>query len=238
MSKNSIAKPDVWDTLAVERNKQLSSTKDLSYHEFIKPEILRRVPRSNSLIDVGCGLGHLTAAMSKTTKKLVGIDPSPASIRVAKDNFPGIEFQVSSLEGFHSTETYDVLVINMVLHAVPNLETFLRKLKLLTHQQSEVVFSMCHPFFWPQYKKLLESMNFSYSERSLHEIPFTISDDPLSLGKTPYFHRPVGAYVDAFFRTGFTLSEFAEPMPSSELERKYSREWCGPRFVFGKLLPR
>jgi SAM-dependent methyltransferase len=49
-----------------------------------------------SLLDVGCGKGAMTALLGQFAARTVGVDVSPAAIEKAKARFPGIDFHVTS----------------------------------------------------------------------------------------------------------------------------------------------
>ena len=52
-------------------------------------------PTETSVIaDIGCGTGHHTSELSKKNLKVIGIDISPSMIKKAKENYPGVNFQV------------------------------------------------------------------------------------------------------------------------------------------------
>lgn len=48
--------------------------------------------RSTPLLDLGCGCGHLTAALSSESRQIVGIDLSRSSLRIAFERSPGYPF--------------------------------------------------------------------------------------------------------------------------------------------------
>ena len=76
------------------------------------------------ILDVGCGLGFLTAKLSTALDAdVVGIDPSEQAITLAKSEHMGVTFYRESAETFSDKlveleeEPFDSAVLNMVLHA-------------------------------------------------------------------------------------------------------------------------
>lgn len=71
-------------------------------HGIIDPLSLRG---DETLIDVGCGDGRITAELAArlTRGQVIGVDPSPAMIALARTSFPHLTFlQISAEElAFH-----------------------------------------------------------------------------------------------------------------------------------------
>lgn len=76
------------------------------------------------ILDVGCGLGFLTAMLTKLKIKAVGIDPSQEAITLAQIEHPHVQFFPETALKFakkmHSRgiDLFDQAVLNMVLHSV------------------------------------------------------------------------------------------------------------------------
>src|SRR5690348_6160248 len=76
-----------WDQLAEERHRQITSGEDLSFRHVVAPSTLRLLEAANTsvVVDVGCGTGHFTVELARIAKRVIAIDPSGASIEVAKE---------------------------------------------------------------------------------------------------------------------------------------------------------
>lgn len=72
------------------------------------------------ILDIGCGSGRSTAVFAKAGYDVVGMDRSPAMIRLAKSRVPGITFTDSSVFT-HSAVPYDAIVaIGEVVNYLPS----------------------------------------------------------------------------------------------------------------------
>src|SRR5689334_18074604 len=49
------------------------------------------------VVDLGCGPGHVTAYLDGLGLTAFGVDASPAMIRVARDTYPALRFEVGSM---------------------------------------------------------------------------------------------------------------------------------------------
>jgi trans-aconitate 2-methyltransferase len=81
------------------------------------------VPAARRVVDLGCGPGQLTAALSRRwpAARVVGIDSSPEMLAEAKVlEVPGrLEFRQQDLREWRPDEPVDVLVANATLQWVP-----------------------------------------------------------------------------------------------------------------------
>ena len=75
-----------------------------------------------TILDLGCGTGHLTQEIHERTAKVVGIDSSPAMISSAQTNFPHLEFQVMDATAIQFETPFDAVFSNAVLHWVLGAE--------------------------------------------------------------------------------------------------------------------
>jgi SAM-dependent methyltransferase len=80
-------------------------------------------PRSGErILDVGCGTGQLTARISASGARVVGIDSSGEMIRQARANYPEGDFRVADVTNFSLGERFDAVFSNAALHWVTEPE--------------------------------------------------------------------------------------------------------------------
>jgi trans-aconitate methyltransferase len=75
-----------------------------------------------SILDLGCGTGHLTADIAATGAGTLGIDPSPAMIAQARQNFPKLAFRLVGALDFQAETPFDAVFSNAVLHWIPEAD--------------------------------------------------------------------------------------------------------------------
>lgn len=90
------------------------------------PLIAARVPKAGPLLDVGCGHGLFSLAMAAADplRRIVGIDPSPGKIEVARRvgaPYGNVQFRegiVESIEG----DTFTAITVLDVLYLLPDAQ--------------------------------------------------------------------------------------------------------------------
>jgi trans-aconitate methyltransferase len=75
-----------------------------------------------SVLDLGCGTGHLTAEIAATGARVVGIDRSAEMIAEAKAKYPAIEFQVVDATQLHFDRQFDAVFSNAAIHWILDAE--------------------------------------------------------------------------------------------------------------------
>lgn len=82
-------------------------------------EMIRQVAelRGRDILEVGCGVGRLTAIMSKLPGRLIAIDPDVSSLREAGEKLPQVDFRVGSGERLDFPgESFDLVIFARSLH--------------------------------------------------------------------------------------------------------------------------
>ncbi|EEC45129.1 predicted protein [Phaeodactylum tricornutum CCAP 1055/1] len=82
---------------------------------------LIQVSDGQRILDVGCGSGELTQALSHLAKNLVvtGMDADPDMVAKARQQFPSCDFFQGDMRNFEVPEPVDVLFSNAALHWIP-----------------------------------------------------------------------------------------------------------------------
>lgn len=227
-----------WDALALERVEHFDRGLDLSFEHVVGPAVLALSDvRGKTVLDVGCGVGRLSARLASTAKSVWGIDPSRRSIELARaiNPNPRLNYEHASIEDFSATVAdidFDVIVANMTLMDAPDLRGVLDAIAQLISKSGLFVFSITHPCFWPRYWSYEDAPWFSYDAEIFIEAAFTISRVSSSLIST-HVHRPLATYVEQIAGAGLSLTALTEPTPTAAVERLYPERWRFPRFIVG-----
>ncbi len=75
-----------------------------------------------TILDLGCGTGHLTRAIAASGARVIGIDNSATMIETARNTYPEIEFFVADARDFSFPFPFDAIFSNAALHWIPEAE--------------------------------------------------------------------------------------------------------------------
>jgi trans-aconitate methyltransferase len=227
-----------WDRVALPRNMQLRSGKDVSFELVLKPTILNLIQDSDcsSVLDAGCGSGVLTEVLATKAKEITGVDMSAVSISIANNSNTcpkNVQYVASTIEDYltKTNDRYSLIVANMVLQDSADITACLKALASRCDNQSLLVATITHPWFWPTYWGYDKEPWFKYSEEQAIEAPFKISNDVTPIGITTHFHRPLSLYVEKLSEAGFQIDMISEPMPPLIVQKQYPSVWQFPRFL-------
>ena len=75
-----------------------------------------------SILDLGCGTGHLTEKIANFGATVVGIDSASTMIEQARTHYPHLRFEVADATNLQFTEQFDAVFSNAVLHWIKESE--------------------------------------------------------------------------------------------------------------------
>ena len=72
--------------------------------------------RGETILDLGCGTGHLTQRIAESGAAAWGIDNSAAMIAQARAAYPSLRFEIADGQDFSLPQTFDAVFSNAALH--------------------------------------------------------------------------------------------------------------------------
>lgn len=73
-------------------------------------------PKSQFVVDLGCGTGTLTQKLAQEGYRVLGVDDSEAMLALARANYPELAFRRGNAVDFSLEEPADVIFSNAVFH--------------------------------------------------------------------------------------------------------------------------
>ncbi|MCI8379428.1 MAG: methyltransferase domain-containing protein [Lachnospiraceae bacterium] len=113
-------------------------------HDFVAEYgkgLLEFIPKNDeqSILDLGCGTGTLTAQLADLCGRIVGVDASQSMIEKAKEEFGNIEFKVCDALSLPFEKEFDVVFSNAVFHWISSHDALLKNIYKVLKQRGLLV---------------------------------------------------------------------------------------------------
>ena len=148
-----------------------------------------RLKGNESLLDIGCGDGKITAELSKCLPngKAIGIDSSSQMIKLAKNTFqkeqyPNLTFHLMDARSLSFEEEFDLAFSNAVLHWIIDQKAVLQSVQSSLKSHGRILFQMAGKgnaqavlkifdelLVLPQWQRYFDGFTFPYAFLGLQE---------------------------------------------------------------------
>jgi len=133
---------------ALAPRKEAWRRRSLGYHLLLEREYRFLVPPGARVLEVGCGVGDLLAALEPSHG--LGVDLSPALIERARAKYPrpGLRFEAAAIEEFEATgEQFDYIVLSDLLGFLYDIEQVFNRLRAFCHARTRLLLNF-HSRLW------------------------------------------------------------------------------------------
>jgi len=117
------------------------------YHQLLKDHYAFLVPPGLRVLELGCGVGDLLAAVRPAQG--VGIDFSPAMVELARQRHPKLDFQVAAAGEFSIAEKFDYILLSDLVNDLPDVQMVLARLHDNAHPRTRVVINFFNHLWHP-----------------------------------------------------------------------------------------
>lgn len=147
--------------------------------------------KEQTILDLGCGTGTLTAQLADFCGRVVGVDSSRNMIEKAEEQFKHIEFRVCDALALPFDEEFDIVFSNAVFHWIHDHNTLLKNIHKALKPQGLLV------------AEFGARGNISTIENAFAEVC-----QGLGYSYQPKFNFPtVEAFGEALEKNGFSIDE-------------------------------
>lgn len=109
--------------------------------------LLDGIPPGQAL-DAACGTGRQSAILRQLGHSVVGIDSSPAMLRLAKAKVPDADFRLGRLDQLPAPDAaFDLAVCSLALTHLPDIRGAVAELARVVRPGGQIVISDIHPMF-------------------------------------------------------------------------------------------
>jgi ubiquinone/menaquinone biosynthesis C-methylase UbiE len=107
------------------------------YQRFMRRHFAFIVPPGSRVLELGCGIGDLLAAVKPS--RGVGVDLSSEMIKLARDRHPDLEFQTADALEFAGDEQFDYILLSDLVNDLPDVQAVLGRVQKVSHPGTRLV---------------------------------------------------------------------------------------------------
>ncbi len=179
------------------------------------------------VLDVACGNGQFARKMASFGARVTAVDFSEKFIAIAKSKeTTNIDYCVADAASEADldklpVDTYDAVVCTMALMDMRDISLLAKRAPMLMKKGGVFVFSILHPCFNSGASVLVHEMDDLSGQNEnrfcVKICDYLVETERLGIGMIGqpesqyYFHRPVSALLQIFFKNGFILDAYEEP---------------------------
>jgi SAM-dependent methyltransferase len=117
------------------------------YQQLLRKQYAFWVPPGLRVLEVGCGLGDLLAAVKPT--RGLGVDFSPAMIALAQERHPKLEFQVADAVEVSASEKFNYILLADLVNDLPDVQSVFERLHSVAEPRTRLVVSFFNNLWRP-----------------------------------------------------------------------------------------
>ena len=117
------------------------------YHTLLHRHFQFLIPPGQRVLEIGCGLGDTLAAVQPL--RGVGVDFSPAMLKLAKIRHPQLEFRLADALDFTSAEPFDYIILSDLVNDLPDVQRVLQNLLTVAHPKTRLVLNFFNNLWKP-----------------------------------------------------------------------------------------
>ena len=207
---------DRWEQHAEWWQREFTDGADPEYEEQILPLVEDRLSGAGLVLDVGCGEGQLARRLAATGASVVGVDPTPAQIDVAKQRLGGVVYARADADHLPCRSgAFDAVVICLVLEHLERIERALSEVARVLRVGGRFMLMLNHPLLQTPGSGWID--DHILGEQYWRVGPYLRDDhrsEEVSPGvELPFMHRPLSRYVRVMGEVGLLIDDMDEPPP-------------------------
>jgi len=211
---------ELWERHARWWQRGFTEGADAEYEEQVLPLAEHHLRGARRVLDVGCGEGQLSRRIAGLGAEVVGLDPTRAQIRAARDRGGGAHFVQARAEQLPCGDAaFDAVVVCLALEHVDPFEPAIAEVARVLALGGRFVLVLAHPLLQAPGSGWVEDAG---AGEAYWKVGAYLRDD-VALDQVapgihlPFAHRPLGRYVHVMGRHGLVVDDMVEPPPPASV---------------------
>lgn len=157
------------------------------YHRELAQLVDSLITPGSRVLEVGCGLGDLLAAVAPTNS--VGIDASPRSIELGHERHPDLDLRAIDVESDPLPDgPFDAIILSDAIGLLDDIQTALERLRPLLSPRGRLIVTY-YNFLWEPALKLVERLGVKTQWPEQNWLSMSDIESLLHLGGYEVFRR-------------------------------------------------
>lgn len=213
---------DVWERHAAWWQREFTQGVDVEYEQQIMPLFREHLAGARRVLDVGCGEGQVSRLAASGGRWVVGVDGAWNQLAEAarRGGEPRYVRAVAGALPVRSA-TVDAVVSCLVLDHVSDLDTALDEVARVLVPGGRFLVVLNHPLLQTPDSGWVDDHMVDPPEQYWRVGPYLpeqVTVEQVDPGvRLPFFHRPLGRYVNALAERDLLITRIEEPPPPVEL---------------------
>jgi SAM-dependent methyltransferase len=209
----------VWERHAAWWQAEFTEGADVEYAEQILPLAARHLAGARRVLDLGCGEGQIARLVAAAgARRVVGVDASTAQLAEARRRGGGVAYvQAAATRLPLSAGGFDAVVACLVLEHLEALDDALDEVARVLRPGGRFVLFVNHPLFQTPGSGWIDDQVLDPPEQYWRIGAYLtegVSVEEVDAGvRLPFFHRPLGRYVNGLAERGLYVTRMVEPAP-------------------------
>jgi cellulose synthase/poly-beta-1,6-N-acetylglucosamine synthase-like glycosyltransferase len=123
------------------------------YHKMLQKQFSFIIPEGSTVLELGCSTGDLLNAVKPSYG--LGVDFSENAINIAKEKYPGLDFQVADALNFKTGKTFDYIILSDMLTSVWDIQQLFHTISEYVSSTTKIIISS-YNYLWEPILKLGE----------------------------------------------------------------------------------
>ena len=232
---------DPWETHASWWQEGFTDGADAEYTEQILPLAAEHLMGAGEVVDIGAGEGQLARlAADGGARRVVGLDPTPAQLRVAGTRAGGPHYLRATASALPlPSGHFDAAIACLVFEHIEEVDAALAEVSRVLRPGGRFLFFLNHPLLQAPGSGWIDDHVLDPPEQYWRVGAYLVEDHSLEEVENgvfiPFIHRPLSRYVNAMAAAGLVVRRMEEPAPPPGFlarAEEYAAAATIPRLLF------